>query len=152
MPLLVYSLPIGRTVFKGKLDRDEYNDFEGCFVKTEVEPDDDITLMREGDKWCSIQFDLGLNTVLYELGFFDMDGVLKYGVDCGNRLREWEKNQGGELEAYKHGERSRYLYGVALYTVLSVHKPREESRFPRDMNQIGTLLSMLTMLVLRLDW
>jgi len=36
----IYSLPIGRTVFKGKLDRDEYNDFEGCFVKTEVEPGD----------------------------------------------------------------------------------------------------------------
>jgi len=137
----IYSLPVGRTVFKGKIDRDEYNEFEGCFVKTEVEPDDDSSLIWEGDKCYYIKFDLGLNTVEYERGWtkvyprennpallhgcrYIKSSPLKY--DSG--LGEWEKNQGGELVAYEDGlfrKRS-----VALYTVLSVHKPNEESPAP----------------------
>ena len=137
----IYTLPVGSTVFKGKLDRDEYNEFEGCFVKTEVEPDDDSSLIWEGDKCYYIKFDLGLNSVEYERGWtkvyprennpallhgcrYIKSSPLKY--DSG--LGEWEKNQGGELVAYEDG---RFMKkSVALYTVLSVQKPNEESPAP----------------------
>jgi len=137
----IYTLPIGRTVFKGKLDRDEYNEFEGCFVKFEVVPDDDSSLIFEGDKCYSIKFDLGLNLTKYERGWRavyprENNPALLHGcryiksspLNYDSGLGEWEKNQGGELVAYEDG---RFMKkSVALYTVLSVHKANEESPSP----------------------
>jgi len=131
----MYSLPIGKTSFRGKLNRVEYNEFEGSFIKTEVK--DPAT----GKTYPSVHFDLGMDigenkqgkkfvsprdnipgeyTVSFPLEFDD-------GGQVGDFII-WEEEQGGKLVAYENGDDNEA--GVELYTVLSVHKPNEESPAP----------------------
>ena len=159
----MYTLPVGKTLFRGKLDTkyhkkldsDDYMEFEGSFVKTEVEPetlrsDYNQRLSREGsDKYYSIEFDLGMNSVEDDNGrkmVYPRENIPgKYTkstpLNCrGLVLNEWEKNQGGELAAYENGLESYdedFLKGVGLYTVLSAHKPNEESPLPLRVGPEG---------------
>ena len=133
----LYSLPMGKTSFRGKvdteehkkLDSDDYKEFEGSFVKS-------VTHLQKYSYYLT-KFDLGLNVVEYERGrreVYPRENIpaeyteSSYPLKCKTHSHSWEREQGGELVAYKNGNKKRG--GVKLYTVLSVHKPNEESPAP----------------------
>ena len=94
----IYSLPMGKTIFRGNLNRDKYNGFEGGFVKTK----------GKSYRQARIGFDLGMDVVrvrgrstIYLRENIPLEYTeWSYPLKCIHHSHSWERDQGGEIQKW----------------------------------------------------